>query len=224
MPAATATPRPGASPAAVDVVRDLGRAAILLNPERVRLLQALGEPDSASGLAKRFGIPRQRINYHLRELERAGFLEEVEQRRKGNFLERVVRTTARSFLISPEVLGTLGTDPIVVRDRFSSSYLVALAARTIRELAALRDRADAARQRLATLSLDAEIRFATAADRNAFAEELASEVARLAAKYHVEDAPGGRSFRVMVGAYQKPTRLLHDSSQAAPSPETSDAP
>lgn len=190
----------------VEVVRDLGRAAALLDPERVRLLAALVEPDSASGLARRLGVPRQRLNYHLRALESAGYLELVEQRRKGNFLERVVRATARSFLISPDVIGALGADPAVVRDRFSASYLIALAARTIREVAALRARADAARKRLATLSLDTEIAFATARERNAFAEELANEVARLATKYHAPDADGARTFRVTVGAHPKITR------------------
>ena len=196
----------------VDVISDIERAAVLLDPERVRLLQALADPDSASGLARRLGVPRQRLNYHLRALERAGYLELVEQRRKGNFLERVVRATARSFLISPDVLGSLGADPAVVRDRFSASYLIALAARTIREVATLRTRASAGRKRLATLSLDTEIAFASAQDRTAFAEELANELARLAAKYHLPDAAGARTFRVTVGAHPRITsQEFHDA-------------
>ena len=210
--AAVPPPTPPPDSPSVEVVRDIRRAATLLDPERVRLLEALTEPDSASGLARKLGVPRQRLNYHLRALENAGYLEVVEQRKKGNFLERVVRATARSFLISPDVLGTLGSDPAVVRDRFSASYLIALAGRTIREVATLRVRADAARKRLATLSIDTEIAFATADDRNAFAEELASDIARLAEKYHVPDAAGARTFRVTVGAYPKITR-----------PESSDA-
>jgi hypothetical protein len=45
------------------------------------------------------------------------------------------------------------------------------------------------------------VRFASAADRNAFAEELATAVGRLTAKYHDESAAGGRRFRLLVGGH-----------------------
>ena len=55
------------------VLSDPVRARTLLDPERRRLVEALArEPDSASGLARRLGEKRQRLNYHLRLLERAG--------------------------------------------------------------------------------------------------------------------------------------------------------
>src|SRR5262245_37054100 len=92
----------------VAVVRDTARAASLMDPMRVALLERLGEPGSSSSLARDLGLPRQRINYHLRELEKAGFVELVEERRKGNCVERLVKATARTYLISPEVLGALG--------------------------------------------------------------------------------------------------------------------
>ena len=71
----------------------------------------LGEPGSAAGLGRKLGLPRQRVNYHLRELEKEGLLEVVEERKKGNCVERIVRATARSYLISSEALGTLGSRP-----------------------------------------------------------------------------------------------------------------
>ena len=76
-----------------------------------QLYQQLAEPDSASGVARRLGLPRQQVNYHLRELEKQGFLEFIEERRKGNCMERLVRATARTYLISPEALGHLGPTP-----------------------------------------------------------------------------------------------------------------
>ena len=62
-------------------------------------------------------------------------------------------------------------------------------------------RAEKAGKRLSTLALEVEVRFASAEARNSFAEELAEEVARLAAKYHDEHAPGGRRFRFFGGVY-----------------------
>lgn len=58
-----------------------------------------------------------------------------------------------------------------------------------------------ARQRLATFALDGEVRFASAADRAAFAEELTSAVTTLVSKYHDEKAEGGRDHRVVIAVH-----------------------
>jgi DNA-binding transcriptional ArsR family regulator len=183
------------------IVRDTARAAHLMDPMRVALLEKLAEPGSASSLARDLGLPRQRVNYHLRELEKAGFLEFVEERRRGNCVERLVKATARSYLISPEVLGALGRTPEEQHDRFSASYLMAAAGRLLEDLAETSAKAAAAKKRVATLTLEADIRFASAEARNAFAEELSNTIVRLAAKYHDDAAAGGRTFHLIVGAY-----------------------
>jgi DNA-binding transcriptional ArsR family regulator len=186
---------------ALDVIRAPESAAALLDPTRQKLLAHLKEPDSATGLARRLRLPRQRINYHLRVLENAGLVELVEERRKGNCLERVVRATARSFVISPEALGELGPGPETAADRLSSAYLVAAAGRTIRDVAALEERARKEGRRLATLTLETDVRFANAEARARFADELAVAVARLAAKYNDDQAPGGRRFRLLAAVH-----------------------
>ena len=186
---------------ALEVIRHPDAAAALLDPVRQRLLTELAEPDSASGLARRLRLPRQRINYHLRTLETAGLVELVEERRKGNCIERVVRAKARAFVISPEALGPLGLTAETVRDRFSAAYLVAAAGRAIRDVGALEARARKEKKRLTTLTLEADVRFRDAESRAAFAEELADAVARLAAKYHDERAAGGRRFRLLAAVH-----------------------
>src|SRR5690349_683586 len=172
----------------------------------MRILEELGEPDSAAGVARRLELPRQQVSYHMRELEQARLVELVEERRKGNCIERVVRAAARTYVISPEALGKLGATPEQQRDRFSIGYLVSLAARAIRDLAVICGRADKAGKRVSTLAMELEIRFASAETRNAFAEDLANTLARLAAKYHDESAPGGRRFRLFAGVYPAITR------------------
>jgi DNA-binding transcriptional ArsR family regulator len=190
----------------LSVVRDPRRASVLLDPGRQRLLAALEDgPDSASGLARRLGDSRQRINYHLRELEAAGFVELAEERRRGNCVERVLRVTARHYVIDPAALGSLGGgDPAGLQDRFSATYLIALAARAIRELAALGEGAEKARKRLATFSMEAEIGLAAPADFQAFAEDLARAVAQVAARHQDDRTPEGRRFRLVLGAYPIP--------------------
>ncbi|NIR47875.1 helix-turn-helix transcriptional regulator [candidate division KSB1 bacterium] len=190
----------------VNLVQDARSAHALLNPIRLQILQRLRKPNSASGLARAMDLPRQKINYHLRELEKKGLVEQVEERRKGNCVERIVRATAKSYIINPEALGALATNPEKVRDKFSSSYLLAVAVQLIREVALLRERADKAKKRLPTFTLQTKVRFASAADLNAFTEELTNTVADLAAKYHDEKAGGGRLFRFIVGAYPAITK------------------
>lgn len=193
-----------AQPAPLDIVRSPASAAALLDPTRQRLLAHLKEPDSATGLARRLELPRQRINYHLKVLEAAGLVELVEERRKGNCLERMVRATARAFIISPEALGELGPSAELAADRLSSAYLIAAAGRTIRELALLEDKARREGRRVATLTLETDVRFASAEALAEFAEELAEAVARIAVRYHDDRAPGGRRFRLLAAVHPVP--------------------
>ena len=131
--------------------------------------------------------------------------------------ERVVRASARSFLISPEIMGGVEPDPKRLRDRFSWAYLVAAAAKIVRDLGILRDRADRAAKRLATFTLETEVRFATAGDRDAFTRELAEKVAELSVRYHDERAPQGRLFRFMLGAYPAITKSDDEEAAVPPS-------
>ncbi len=59
---------------------------------------------------------------------------------------------------------------------------------------------------MATLGIDSEIRFASARDRAAFAAELAEAVNELVARYHDEDAPGGREHRFVIALHPKITK------------------
>ena len=64
--------------------------------------------------------------------------------------------------------------------------------------------AESGRQRLATLALDSEISFRSAAERAAFTEELTAAVTRLVTRYHDASAPGSRPHRLVVAAHPVP--------------------
>ncbi len=185
------------------VIDDPAAAAVLLDPLRARVLDALRTPGSATTVAAALGLTRQQINYHLRTLEAHGFVELVETRPRRGLTERVVRATADGYVVSPAVLGTLAADPART-ERLSARYLVALAARVVRDVGGLARVAAASGRSLPTLAIDTDLRFATAADRAAFTEELAADVRALAAKYHDEGAAGGRWHRLVVAAYPRP--------------------
>ncbi|KAA9153701.1 helix-turn-helix transcriptional regulator [Amycolatopsis acidicola] len=187
----------------VAVIEDPAAAEVSLDPVRAKLLAALAEPGSATSLAAQVGLARQKVNYHLRALERHGLIELVEERRKGNVTERVMQATAASYVISPSALADVAPDPSRAPDQLSARWLLSLAARLVREVGDLIAGAAAARQRLATYAIDAEIRFASAAERAAFAEELGTSVKSLVAKYHDDKAEGGRRHRLVVALHPK---------------------
>ncbi len=194
----------------IDVIEDPATAESMLDPVRTRLLAALAEPASATMLASRVGLPRQLVNYHLRTLERHGLVELLEERRKGNVMERIMRASAASYVISPAALVALQPDPARSPDHRSAMWLLALAARLVRDVGSLLAGAARERRLLATYALDGEVRFATAADRAAFAEELSATVTHLIARYHDEAAQRGRTHRVLLA--------IHPSVPALPTP------
>jgi hypothetical protein len=114
-------------------------------------------------------------------------------------------------------MGPVEASPERTTDRLSASYLIALAARAVREVGDLVRRAFASEQRVATLSIDTEVRFRSAAERAAFSAELAAAIADLASRYHDEQAPGGRLHRVVVLAHPLPSPLGEPPSSPAPS-------
>lgn len=186
------------------VIDDPETAGVALDPVRSRLLSELRTPASAAMLAGRMGLPRQKVNYHLRTLELHGLVRVDSKKRWGGLTERRLVATASSYVVSPGALGPVGADPARGMDRLSASFLVALAARVVREVGQLLRKSEELDKRLATLSVDTEVRFRSAEDRAAFSSELTAAVASLVSRYHDESAPGGRRHRLMIGAYPKP--------------------
>jgi DNA-binding transcriptional ArsR family regulator len=187
----------------VESIEDPIAATVALAPLRLHMLVELREPASAAALAQRLGLPRQKVNYHLRALEAHGLLEVAEERKHGGLTERLLVATAASYVISPEALGASAPDPGQVRDRLSVRYLLALAARLVGEVSALARRAEVGRDRVATLAIDTQIGFATPEDRASFTGELTTAVTALAGKYHHDD---GRPHRLMVAAHPIPRK------------------
>lgn len=194
----------------VEVIQEPATAVAALGPLRGQLLAELRQPASAAGLAALLGLPRQKVNYHLRALEAHGLVTVAEQRTWGGLTERLLVATANSYVVSPGALGLIAVDPDRSSDRLSASYLIALAARAVREVGDLFQRATRASKRLATISIDTTIRFRTAEERASFSRELTVAITQLAARYHDASAPGGRDHRLIVLAHPQPHNLSNE--------------
>jgi DNA-binding transcriptional ArsR family regulator len=188
----------------IQVIDDPAAATVALEPTRSRLLSQLAKPASAATLATRTGLARQKVNYHLRALEAHGLVRLDQERKWGGLTERLFVATAASYVISPGAMGPVAVDPNRDVDRLSASYLIALGARVVREVGGLVRRATESGKRLATLSVDTEVRFRSPADRAAFTRELTDAIANLVSKYHDPSAPGGRAHRLVVVAHPLP--------------------
>ena len=201
----------GASVALLDRPEPL-RAA--LSPIRRRLLERLRRPASATELAAEMSVPRQRLNYHLRELERAGLLHLVEERPRRGCVERILAARAEAFVVDPSVVGARRPKAVSAsaQDRYSAEHLIDAAASVVRNVARMRGQAEAQGTRLLTFTADTEIAVSSPAEFERFTTTLAEFLAREAVKAH---APaGGRRYRVLLAAHPAPSGDTHGRSRA----------
>jgi DNA-binding transcriptional ArsR family regulator len=180
------------------LVAEPDRLRAALSPMRRRLLDRLRNPASATQLAAELELPRQKVNYHLRVLEQAGLIELVEERPRRGCTERIMRASADAFVVDPGVMSAAFT---AIADQHAAEHLVGAAADTVRQVTRMQAAAERAGTRLLTFTVEADIRFAEPADVHRFTDALADAFARTAAEF---DAPGGRSYRVVIGGHPTP--------------------
>ncbi|MBX3481530.1 MAG: helix-turn-helix transcriptional regulator [Caulobacter sp.] len=183
---------------AVTLLDNADSVRLALSPIRRRLLALLREPGSAASLAATMDMPRQKIGYHLRELEAAGLIREVETRRRRGFTERLLAATSDAYVIDPDVLSGPSPEAVQTQDRYAADHLVRTAAEMVREVGRMRGAARAEGRRLLTFTLDAEIAFAAPGDIERFADRLAEALAGLAEEFHTD---GGRPYRLVAAAH-----------------------
>ena len=175
------------------------RVLTALSPLRRKLLNRLREPSSATQLAAALGLPRQRVNYHLRTLEAAGLVELVELRQRRGFIERIVRAKPGAVVVDPTVVRHDEAAEIDrIQDQYAAEHLVEAAAATVRDVARMQVKADETGKKLLTFTIEAEARFADPASVHRFTDELADTLRQLLARY---DQRHGRAYRIVAGGY-----------------------
>lgn len=191
----------------VGVIQEAAKAGVLLKPLRREILSHAQTPVSAAGIAAAMGRPRQVVNYHVRELARAGFLRKAGRAKKRGLTEQRYVVSAQAFVLAPEMLGAMdATAAAATRDKTSAAYLLMLTTRMQRELAECWRTADATGTPLPLLSLDTEFGFASAADRARFATALTRAITAVVAEHTTPPARScdGR-YRMVLGCY--PTQI-----------------
>ena len=144
-------------------------------------------------------MPRQKLGYHLRMLEKAGLLAEAGSRRRRGFTERMLETRSDALIVDPMILSPTDPDVVEKQDRFAAGHLVRTAAEIVRDVSRMRAAAEAEGSRLLTFTVEADIAFAAPADIELFTARLAEALAGIAADF----APTGegRAFRVTIAGH-----------------------
>jgi len=186
----------------VALVSDAAMARAALSPMRRELLERLREPGSAASLAAQLAIPRQKLAYHLRVLEEAGLVRLVEERQRRGFTERVLVACADTFVLDPALVQGAAKRAVDMQDRNASEHLVQTASALVRDVVRMREAADHEGKRLLTLTVEAELTFATPADFDAFSEQLSDALTALAKRYAASPLrKGGRRYRLVAAAH-----------------------
>ena len=192
--------------AAIDGVRSLSNAGELQalgHPTRVAILEALGQPAAAATVARALGQSRQLVNYHLKALERAGLVERVGERPKGNFVEALYRAVARSFVVSPQLAHSERGRVEALQRQHHLSTLLDLGDRIQHDAAQLLDQAAFDGEDVPSATVSAETRFATPEDRATFMDAYLASLRDLLERHGSSE---GEPFRVVMAVYPDGSR------------------
>jgi DNA-binding transcriptional ArsR family regulator len=196
------TANPATRPATrVVSITDPEQLQALAHPLRLRVLEALRSPASAAGVARVLGANRQNVNYHLKELERAGLVRRVGERRRGNLVEQLFEATGTAYVVSPRAAWADPRRIGALADQLSLERLVDIGERLGRDAAALLDRAAFDGEQIASASVEVEVRLATEEARQQFLDEYLAAVAPVLRKF---GRRRGSRYRVALAVYPDP--------------------
>lgn len=193
------------------LVSSVGEARLLLKPLRMDIMHLLARPRSCTELAQSLGLTPQKVHYHVKVLEKAGFVEQVDERRVRGLTEAIYRAAAQSISFAPALVAALGGRE-KLRDNLSLGYMMGMAEELARDsgrLAMMKDETP-------SLNLSAQIELADEGRRAEFMGELQQMVQYLAEKYGAQDGVPRDSesiFKLVLACYRNPD----SSGDAGPS-------
>lgn len=177
-------------------LEQIEQAEALLKPQRIEVLRQLAEPRSCTEVAKRLGQTQQRVYYHVKRLVDAGLVTQVAERKVRGIHEGVYQASARSYWLSPRLVGRLGLRQ--ARDQMSLGYLLDLMEEVQADVAAL----DRTAPELPSLGVSGEIRVRPD-QRQEFFNDLQTVLRDLFTRYGGSE---GDAFKLAVACYPKGER------------------
>jgi len=191
----------------VMLVETTEQASAVLSPIRLELLRRAHEPRTCGEFAEALGETPQKIYYHVKVLERAGAIEKVRERRVRAIPEGHYRATARTYWLSPKLVGRIG-GPRRAPDQMTIGPLLTLAEELQIDVGRLAETEGA---EAPILGFSAQVRLARPADRTALLTDIQNSIQSIAKKYGAVGPPRPQSkgaspdaFRLIVACYPRP--------------------
>ena len=189
----------------IEYLTELDRVTVLLHPLRLQIMELAIEETSGTEAARSLGLPRQMVNYHVSALEKASFLIRIGDVRRRNMVERRLQSSARGYLISPDILGNLSGARRRIPDNLSSTALLSLTARVQSDLGA----AVQAESRIPAppaLSFSSKLHFADDDARREFTRALGESVVAVVREFSAPMNSAGHSpqYGLLLGLYPLP--------------------
>lgn len=184
-------------------IEDTERAGALLHPLRIDVLKRLAEPRSCPEVARDLDATTQKVYYHVKILERSGLVDRVDERRVRGIVEGVYQARARSYWLSPRLVGRVGGADRA-RDQVSLGHLLSLAEEIQTDVGHLSERAE--KEEVPSLGLSAHIELRDASERARFRDEVQAFFEGLARKYGRSEREGpepGSGFQLALVCYPK---------------------
>ena len=176
-------------------LEQIEQAEILFKPQRIEVLRLLAEPRTCGEVARHLGQSKQRVYYHVKLLEEAGLVVRVAERKVRAVHEGVYQATARSYWLSPRLVGRIGGGLREARDAMGLGYLLDLMEEVQEDVAKL----DPAVCELPSFGVSGQIRIAPER-RQEFLDELRDTLQGLFTRYGGAE---GDAFKLAVACYPK---------------------
>lgn len=183
-------------------IEDMEQARTLLKPARLEILKQLDEPRTCPDLAQFFGESAQKIYYHIKELEKAGLVAKVEEKRVRGAVEGHYQAVARSYWLAPRLVGKIG-DPNLARDQMSLRVLLDLAEDVQEDIGHLGMQSTAG-EPVPSMSMSGQVHLPDGARRSVFLAEVQTVFQDLLTKYgqvEVDEVTESAEFRLVLMCY-----------------------
>ncbi|MEU4406369.1 helix-turn-helix domain-containing protein [Streptosporangium sp. NPDC023963] len=174
-------------------LEQIEQAEALLKPQRIEVLRQLAEPRSCTEVAALLDQTPQRVYYHVKRLVEAGLVTQVTERRVRGIHEGVYQASARSYWLSPRLVGRIGLR--TTRDDLGLGYLLDLMEEVQADIGAL----DRTAPELPSIGVSGEIRMLPER-RQEFLNDLQAALQDLFTRYGGAE---GDAFKLAVACYPK---------------------
>ncbi|WP_058302099.1 ArsR/SmtB family transcription factor [Gorillibacterium timonense] len=186
------------------LVESAEQALALLHPLRAEIVSRLEQPASATEVGRSLGETPQRINYHIKALEKVGLVCRAGSRQVRNLVEVLYQAAARTFVISDALAPVIGSRR-KLPEQGALASLVHTADQLRRDALELMEHTEAGEE-VPSAVLTSSIRLKDEGKRQAFLAEYMAAVENVMKKYALpEDEVGvGEEYAVALAVYPSP--------------------